>query len=352
MGQPEFFTDRIGRTRQGAGELLVAWLDGVVVGDVYLYCEVQEEPELRREFPGVPILNHLEVTPRLQRRGIGTALIHACEQSARLRGHDVLVLGVGVDNPEAKRLYERLDYLDWGSGPIVTRWTEPDGRGGVRLVELDMDVMVRSLAAPLVDAWAPWRPQGVARRLAGVTRPWHVAGGWALELWRSDQGLEPMREHGDLEIAIPRGAYRPVADALGLVPYGVNSGAIWPLGDGRPGRHLRQVWMAEHGRYRIDVILEAGGERTWVFKRDPRISLPMRQAVMRSQDGIPYLRPGAVLLYKAARPGRTPRPKDETDFEAVVPGLEDAERDWLLCALATAYPGHPWTRALGNVRVR
>ena len=53
MGQSDFFTDRIGRTRQGVGELLVAWLDGEVVGDVYLYCEVHEETELRREFPDV-----------------------------------------------------------------------------------------------------------------------------------------------------------------------------------------------------------------------------------------------------------------------------------------------------------
>ena len=147
MGQPDFFTDRIGRTRQGAGELLVAWLDGEVVGDVYLYREVHEEPELRREFPGVPLLNHLEVTPAWQGRGIGTALVHACEAAARERGHDVLILGVGLDNSDAKRLYKRLGYVDWGRGPIVTRWTEPDGAGGVRYASLDMDVMVRSMAA-------------------------------------------------------------------------------------------------------------------------------------------------------------------------------------------------------------
>src|SRR5215475_7739465 len=211
MGQRAFFTDRIGRSRQGVGVLLAAWIDGVVVGDVYLYCEAHEEPELRRELPGVPVLNHLEVAAGWQRRGIGTALVHACEHAARDRGHDVLLLGVGLDNPDAKRLYQRLGYRDWGRGSIVTRWTEPDGHGGIRRVSLDMDVMTRSFAAPPIDAWAPWHPGQIAERLAGVLRPWHVAGGWALELWRADRGLAPLRDHGDLEIAIPRGAYPEIA---------------------------------------------------------------------------------------------------------------------------------------------
>jgi GNAT superfamily N-acetyltransferase len=347
MGQHEFFVDRIGHTRQRAGALLVAWLDGAVVGDVYLYCEVQEEPELRRVHPGVPVLNHLEVTPPRQRRGIGTALIRACEAAARERGHDVLSLGVGLDNPDARRLYERLGYHDWGQGPIITRWTEPDGDGGIRHVSLDIDVMMRSLAAPWVEAWAAWQPIQIACRLADVDRPWHVAGGWALDLWHSEQGLGRLREHSDLEIAIPRGAYRAFADALrDLEPYAAHAGAVWPLGDAIPKRHVRQVWMAEEGAYRTDMFLEAGGDRTWVFKRDDRIRRPMGQAVARTRDGIPYLRPEAVLLYKAHLRGGVARPQDEADFAAVSPHLADDEREWLAAALDTVYPNHPWRDAL------
>ena len=353
MGQREFFIDRIGRTRQRAGVLLVAWLDGAVVGDVYLYCEVQEEPELRRVYPGVPVLNHLEVTPWLRRRGIGTALIRAGETAARERGHDVLTLGVGLDNPDARRLYERLGYRDWGQGSIVTRWTEPDPSGGIRHVSLDMDVMVRSLAAPPEDAWAAWQPTEIARRLADVDRPWHVAGGWALELWYGEQGLGPLRKHSDLEIAIPRGAYRVFADTLGdLEPYAAHGGAVWALGDATPRRHVRQVWMAEDGAYRTDMFLEAGGGRTWVFKRDERIRRPMGQAIVRTRDGIPYLRPEAALLYKAPRHDGASRPKDEADFAAVSPHLSADARHWLAAALDTAYPGHPWRDALGLVATR
>src|SRR3954462_3459898 len=83
FGQRTLFADRIGRTRQNAGELLVAWNDGRPVGDVYLWCEVLEEPELRAAFPGVPLLNHLEVAEGWQGLGIGTLLVRACEAAAR-----------------------------------------------------------------------------------------------------------------------------------------------------------------------------------------------------------------------------------------------------------------------------
>lgn len=349
LGQREFFVDRIGRTRQRAGVLLVAWCGYEPVGDVYLWCEPLEEPELRATFPGVPLLNHLEVAAPWQRRGIGTALVHACEQAALARGHDVLLLGVGLDNPDAKRLYERLGYLDWGGGPIVTHWTEPDEAGGVRHVALDIDVMVRSMSAPPLSAWAAWHPRELAERLAGVGRPWYVAGGWALDLWRETLGLPPAREHSDVEIGIPRPALREFAAALdGLELYGVRSGAIWPLRGATPRRHVRQVWAAEDGAYRTDLFLEAGAGRQWIFKRDARIRMPVRAATGRTEDGVPFLRPEIALLYKAA--GR--RPKDEADLAATLPLLDAPARDWLVKALDLAHPGHAWRArvAVGNAR--
>ena len=344
LGQREFFVDRIGRTRQRAGVLLIAWCGGEPVGDVYLWCEPLEEPELRATFPGVPLLNHLEVAAPWRRRGIGTALVHACEQAALARGHDVLLLGVGLDNPEAKRLYDRLGYLDWGGGPIVTHWTEPDDAGGVKHVELDIDVMVRSMSAPPLSAWAAWHPRELAKRLTGVSRPWYVAGGWALDLWRETLGRPPAREHSDVEIGIPRPALREFAAALpGLELYGVCSGAVWPLRGSTPRRNVRQVWAAEDGAYRTDLFLEGGAGRQWIFKRDARIRLPIRAATGRTPDGVPFLRPEIVLLYKAAHR----RPKDEADLEATLPLLDAQARAWLVKALDLAHPGHPWRARVG-----
>jgi GNAT superfamily N-acetyltransferase len=60
----------------------------------------------------------------LQRRGIGPALIQAGEDTARRLGDERLALGVGLANIHARRLYERLGYVDGALG----RWWGPGGR--------------------------------------------------------------------------------------------------------------------------------------------------------------------------------------------------------------------------------
>jgi GNAT superfamily N-acetyltransferase len=80
-----------------------------------------------------------------QRRGIGTALIHAGEDTARRLGHQRLAMGVGVDNPDARRLYERLGYTDWGHGTTVTSWQEHDPAGQPVTVSETIDMLVRHL---------------------------------------------------------------------------------------------------------------------------------------------------------------------------------------------------------------
>ena len=145
LGQRHFFTDRLARQRDGRGVLLVAWLDGRPVGDVFLECGPADEPEVREHLPGVPLLVHLEVLGQLQRRGIGTALVRAGEQTARRLGHHRLAMGVGVDNPAARRLYERLGYTDWGHGTVVGTWLDHDRPGlPVRMTET-LDMLVKHL---------------------------------------------------------------------------------------------------------------------------------------------------------------------------------------------------------------
>ena len=53
---------------------------------------------------------------------------------------------------------------------------------------------------PDLDAWRAWHPDEAAHLLAGTEVPWAVAGGWAIDLHLGRQ----TREHGDLEVAIPR----------------------------------------------------------------------------------------------------------------------------------------------------
>ena len=82
---------------------------------MFLDRDPAEEPQIRRWLPGVPRLNHLEVLAPLQGRGIGTALLRAGEATACELGYRRVALGVGLDNPDARRLYERLGYADWAT---------------------------------------------------------------------------------------------------------------------------------------------------------------------------------------------------------------------------------------------
>jgi GNAT superfamily N-acetyltransferase len=144
LGERHWFTDRLARQQRGGGVVLVAWLDGRPVGEVFLDCEPATEPEVRRHLPGVPRLDHLEIPGPFWGR-IGTALIGAAEDTARQLGHERIALGVGLDNLKARRLYERLGYSDWGHGTVVGTWVEyPDAGPPVTLSEV-CDMLVKRL---------------------------------------------------------------------------------------------------------------------------------------------------------------------------------------------------------------
>lgn len=137
------------------------------------------------------------------------------------------------------------------------------------------------------DAWAAWHPQELAHRLAGVTRPWCIVGGWALDLWHGEQ----MRPHDDLEFTILRTDFADFRAALpGLRLHAVGDGHVEPLGaeDVLPSG-IAQVWCEDvaAGCWRVDMMLEDGTPETWVYKRDPSIRLPRADAASRcrAQDG-------------------------------------------------------------------
>lgn len=102
------------RQERGKSLFLVAWLDGFPVG----HGEVVFAPP--RE------LRSLYVADAHRGRGVGTALIHAAESASRDVGE--LSVGVGLDNPEARQLYERLGYVATGEMTTTTyRYVEADG---------------------------------------------------------------------------------------------------------------------------------------------------------------------------------------------------------------------------------
>lgn len=191
---------------------------------------------------------------------------------------------------------------------------------------------------PDIEAWRPWRPEQVAERLDGVGVPWYVAGGWAIDLHLGG-GL---RDHEDLEIAVPRERFEPIAGRFPeLAFYVAGDGKVVPATPAALAEQY-QTWAYDTAAeaWRFDVFREPHDGDTWISRRDASLRRPYGEMVLLSPDGIPYLSPEVVLLFKA----KHRRPKDEQDYAAVAPRLTADERNWLNTALELVHPGHAWIR--------
>ncbi|GAB3755855.1 nucleotidyltransferase domain-containing protein [Microlunatus parietis] len=192
-------------------------------------------------------------------------------------------------------------------------------------------------------------PADAAALMAGYPGRWWVAGGWAIEA----QGGAP-RAHGDLDLSVPRSDLALlrrhlagrldvwIADRGSLTPLPPDQDPDAPATDVLPDE-CENLWTRHSGAdpWEYDVILMDGDEDGWIFKRDSEIRLPWPE-IVRTVDGIDYLRVELQLLHKAARR----RPKDQYDFEAVLPHLDPAASGWLRDALTRVHPDHPWLAAL------
>ena len=104
---------------QGEGVYLIAWHDHTPIGHFLLHWSGPEDTRVRK-YLDVSKTAYLEAGAThgaYQRRGVAMALIREAERLAKEHGCTQIGLEVGnIDNPEAKRLYERLGYVDWGQG--------------------------------------------------------------------------------------------------------------------------------------------------------------------------------------------------------------------------------------------
>ena len=192
-------------------------------------------------------------------------------------------------------------------------------------------------------AWSAWHPSELAGRLGAIAKPWCIVGGWALDLWQGRQ----TRDHEDLEFAVLREDVDIFRQCLsgGMRFHAVGDGVVTYLPpDEQPPADIFQIWCEDVAarRWRADMMIEPGTPEMWVYKRDARISAPRAEMVARTADGIPYLKPAAILLFKA----KYRRAKDEVDFDNALERLTAPERVWLKACLDALHPGHAWVQRL------
>jgi len=198
------------------------------------------------------------------------------------------------------------------------------------------------------DRWDAWRPEEVARHLAGVKAPWCVVAGWGIDLFLGGQ----RREHEDLEIAIPARALDEfVAVLSGFEIYVVNvpgRDAFTPVAEADPEglAETHQTWVRDpsSGDWKVDLFRDPSEGDTWVCRRDERIRMPYADVIAWTDDGVPYAQPEIVLLFKARHAHLD---KNRSDFAAALPHLDPSRRERLREWLELVHPGHEWLAELG-----
>ena len=196
---------------------------------------------------------------------------------------------------------------------------------------------------PLADnAWDSWRPEDLAQRLHNTSIRWYVTGGWALDLFLDQQ----TRYHADIEFAILPSDIPKARKALAeLEFFAARNGELSFLErDTDVPDDIWQLWGADFKSQvrRVDMMIERGTTDRWVYKRNSAISQPRDQAIHLNDQGIPFLAPANVLLFKA----KHIRNKDQQDFDRVLPHLRPHEKVLLHRWIVSEYVEHPWLEQL------
>ncbi|HEV8158233.1 MAG TPA: hypothetical protein VGP58_04335 [Pyrinomonadaceae bacterium] len=171
---------------------------------------------------------------------------------------------------------------------------------------------------------------------------WFVAGGWAIDLFLGKE----TRAHSDIEIAVFR------KDQAALHNY-FKSWNLQKTVNGKLVVWHQEEWLTlpTHEIHcfketakppKIEILLNESNETEWIYRRNQQIRRSLAKIGLRSIEGITFLCPEIVLLYKS----KSPKPKDEQDFQAVVGHLKLERKQWLKYAIGICDPKHRWLESL------
>ena len=188
-------------------------------------------------------------------------------------------------------------------------------------------------------AWAPLDPAGVAELLAGFGRPWWLVGGWAIEAFT---GVP--REHEDVDLSLLACDVPALRLHLGdsWTPWSNDGGTLRPLSARfpEPLNVESQVWIRRdaHSPWVVDLPITPDRDGLWTNKRLPGHVAPVDEVTWVADDGIRYLAPEIVLLFKSTLSRR----KDHRDLRVTWPLLSEEQRDRLRDLVRSLDPEHPW----------
>lgn len=192
-------------------------------------------------------------------------------------------------------------------------------------------------------AWEPLTPADIAEMLHTFQAPWWICGGWAVDLFVG----RGTRRHDDLDVAVLRRDQAALHTYLTGwdLRYATEHHTLEPWDGAELGPPVHGIWARRAAcpstPWTCEFLLNESSGDEWIFRRGDRVRRPLA-AIGDTRDGIPYLRPEVVLLYKAA--DRTP--KNEVDFAVTARLMPKLAAAWLREALCACHPEHPWIQDL------
>ena len=197
--------------------------------------------------------------------------------------------------------------------------------------------------------------------------PWAVCGGFALDLFLD----KSFRTHGDMDLCVfenHREAIKTYALGKGWQVYEFRGqGKVRPLEDGMisdPGRNLmcvkdgcdivkfypcEEAGMLYHQFFHtgmkefhyLEFLYNNVCANYLVLDQRNELRRELSKSIL-YHNGIPYLAPEIVLLYKASDSENSAY---QLDFSETYPCLNEEQKAWFVSGMNLLYPdGHPWLK--------
>lgn len=128
---PNFHEKKIKEQDSGNNVWLIAWEDNIPVGHIQVRFDGMQDSNYVKQFVnGYAHIESLRVKEEYRNQGIGTQLILESEKLAKQKGLTKIGIAVGeTDNPNARKLYEKMGYKEWDKGTFNVSWTVKDKSG-------------------------------------------------------------------------------------------------------------------------------------------------------------------------------------------------------------------------------
>jgi len=198
------------------------------------------------------------------------------------------------------------------------------------------------MAAPELGSWQPMELATAVELFASAPFRWWISGGKALELHLG----RTWRQHDDTDVGILRrdaSRLRSVLAAWDIAIAAAGTLHPWTGETPHAARHENNLWCrrSADGPWELDVTVGEGDDDTWAYRRDERVRRPWSEAVLTTEEGVPYLAPELQLLFKS----KDRRAKDDVDAREVIPHLESTRRG----RLGELLPDdHPWQKLVAS----